>query len=382
MSVPVGYLATVALVAWCTGFALAAPSRPRVLAVVAFWSGLLLNEQPFLALVWLSAATALVFAQGDVASPAAWAAVALAAATSVGLVLLARRGLRARPVLDRALAEGFGAPVRTPAPRRRDLLRTLLVPLPVRPRGVERIADIPYGDAGRRHLLDVYRHRSRPGGRPALVYLHGGGYTGGGKDREARALLHRFAARGWVCVSVNDRLRPGAGLAEHLADARQVVAWVREHGAVHGADGDTVVVAGSSAGAHLAALLALAAEEPAHRAAAADTGPPVAAAVCLYGYFGAYYGMSGAETSPTARVHAGAPPFLVVHGDHDTLVPAADARRFVSALRQVSAAPVCHAELPGAQHSFDVLRSVRFDAVVDAVEVFAARVAETGGGGR
>src|SRR5690606_1427717 len=107
VSVPVGYLATVALVAWCTGFALAAPSRPRVLAVVAFWSGLLLNEQPFLALVWLSAATALVFAQGDVASPAAWAAVALAAATSVGLVLLARRGLRARPVLDRALAEGF-----------------------------------------------------------------------------------------------------------------------------------------------------------------------------------------------------------------------------------------------------------------------------------
>src|SRR5690606_38917813 len=66
VSVPVGYLATVALVAWCTGFALAAPSRPRVLAVVAFWSGLLLNEQPFLALVWLSAATALVFAQGDV----------------------------------------------------------------------------------------------------------------------------------------------------------------------------------------------------------------------------------------------------------------------------------------------------------------------------
>ncbi|HLU98319.1 MAG TPA: prolyl oligopeptidase family serine peptidase [Thermobifida alba] len=108
----------------------------------------------------------------------------------------------------------------------------------------------------------------------------------------------------------------------------------------------------------------------------------MAAAVCLYGYFGAYYGMSEAETSPTARVHADAPPFLVVHGDHDTLVPAADARRFVSALRQVSAAPVCHAELPGAQHSFDVLRSVRFDAVVDAVEVFAARVAETDGGGR
>lgn len=128
--------------------------------------GLLLNEQPFLALVWLSAATAPAFVQGDVASPAAWAAVALAAATALGLVLLARRGLRARPVLDRALAEGFGAPVRTPAPRRRDLLRTLLVPLPVRPRGVERIADTPYGDAGRGHLLDVYRHRSRPGGRP------------------------------------------------------------------------------------------------------------------------------------------------------------------------------------------------------------------------
>ena len=44
--------------------------------------------------------------------------------------------------------------------------------------------------------------------------------------------------------------------------------------------------------------------------------------------------------SPTHRVHAEAPPFLVLHGERDTLVPVADARRFVAALRAVSQSPV------------------------------------------
>ena len=70
----------------------------------------------------------------------------------------------------------------------------------------------------------------------------------------------------------------------------------------------------------------------------------------------------------------GAPPFFVAHGDRDSLITVDHARAFVDRLRRVSVAPLVYAELPGGQHGFDVFRSVRFEAVVDGVEAFAAAV--------
>ena len=60
------------------------------------------------------------------------------------------------------------------------------------------------------NLLDLYRHRSRPSGCPTLVYLHGGAFRSGRKNREARPLLYRLASQGWVCISANYRLSPAA----------------------------------------------------------------------------------------------------------------------------------------------------------------------------
>jgi len=65
------------------------------------------------------------------------------------------------------------------------------------------------------------------------------------------------------------------------------------------------------------------------------------------------------QASPDRRVTPDAPPMFVLHGMNDTLVPLAVARAFVERLRAVSAAPVASVELPGAQHAFDVLASVR-----------------------
>jgi acetyl esterase/lipase len=146
--------------------------------------------------------------------------------------------------------------------RRRPYSRLLFTPFPLRPRAVARAANIRYGDAGRRNMLDVYHHRSRSGAAPTLVYLHGGGYFSGRKDREARPLLHRLAGQGWVCVSANYRLRPSATFPDHLVDAKKVIAWAREHGREYGADPATVFVAGSSASGHLATLAALTPNEP------------------------------------------------------------------------------------------------------------------------
>jgi acetyl esterase/lipase len=83
-----------------------------------------------------------------------------------------------------------------------------------------------------------------------------------------------------------------------------------------------------------------------------------------------------AAASPLDRVRPDAPPFLVVHGDHDTLAPVADARLFVERLREVSSSEVFYVELRGAQHAFDVFGSPRTRRMVQATERFLFSVHE------
>ena len=221
-TVPIGYLVGVAFVAWCTLFALAAPrprrSSPRNLS---YWFAYLLNELPFVAFYWLLASTLLAVGQGDVDTPGGWAVFGLAVLTTVGLAVVAWRGLRARAAVDQALSEGLGAGWRSAidaglAARLRGrppLVRILFGPFFVRRRDVERIANLSYGDAGSSNLLDVYRHRSRPSGGPVLIHLHGGAFRSGRKNREARPLLYRLASQGWVCISANYRLSPAGDVS-------------------------------------------------------------------------------------------------------------------------------------------------------------------------
>jgi dipeptidyl aminopeptidase/acylaminoacyl peptidase len=76
------------------------------------------------------------------------------------------------------------------------------------------------------------------------------------------------------------------------------------------------------------------------------------------------------DASPLQQVRADAPPFLVIHGRNDTLVPVQEARLFAERLRAVSRAPVLYLELPGTQHAFDVFPSIRSAHVVRAVGRF------------
>jgi acetyl esterase/lipase len=200
-----------------------------------------------------------------------------------------------------------------------------------------------------------------------LVYFHGGGYVSGGKNWEARGLLHHFAQRGWVCISASYRLRPHADFEEHLADAHSAMAWARAHAREHGGNPTKVVMAGSSAGAHLTSLYALA-STPEER--------PVAA-VCLYGYYGRYYGRGADEktpSSPFALDASAAPAFLIAHGSLDSYTPASTARALGEKVKAQSSKPVVHVELPGGQHAFDLLRSWRLSAVIGALGALAAHL--------
>ena len=375
---PVGYLVGVIVVAVPTLFALV---PLRSVPNLSFRLGLLLNEVPIIGFYWLLFDTALAFAQGDINTTGGWATVGLAALTTAGLAAITRRGLQARSALEQAMAEALGADWRSAIDpelaarlrRHLPLARILLLPLSRRRRDVERVADIAYGDAGRRNLLDLYRHRAHPSGGPVLIHLHGGGYTQGHKNSQSLPLLYRLASQGWVCVSANYRLRPAARHPDHLIDLKKVIAWVRAHGQEYGADPALLFVSGSSAGAHMASLAALTPNDPAFQPGFEEADTSVTATIGLNGWYGGYYGQD-ATSSPLAHVRPEAPPFFIAHGDHDTVAPVEVARDFADTLGGVSTSPVVYAELPGAQHAFDLFGSLRFERVVDAVEAFTAWV--------
>jgi acetyl esterase/lipase len=85
---------------------------------------------------------------------------------------------------------------------------------------------------------------------------------------------------------------------------------------------------------------------------------------------GARYPDDFRAASPLFRVRRDAPPFLVIHGRNDTLVPVAEARAFAARLREASKNPVAYAELPGAQHAFDIFPSIRSAYVLRGVDYF------------
>jgi acetyl esterase/lipase len=385
---PIGYLTTTVVFATCVGFAIAAPhpqhSRPWRLS---FWLAYVVNEVPFLVFFVLAANTALAAADGDLVTPGGIAGGAIAGLTGVGLVVVVARARRARATLDAALIDGLpgrGAPtsrLRGLAAVRR-WARVVLWPFPwwFHP-GTVRISNVAYSPGGRAHRLDVYRPRRRPPTGPILLQLHGGAFRGGRKSLESRPLVHRLARHGWVCMSANYRVGRGVEFPDHLIDVKHAIAWAKEHAAELGADPDQLYVAGSSAGGHLACTAAFTPNDPRFQPGfeAADTS--VTAAISFYGYYGSI-ATRGLPSSPGDYVTAAAPPVFVLHGDRDTLVIVEDARAFVRHLRATSDGPVVYAELPGAHHDFDLFHSIRFEAVIDAVEVFAAAVAARAHDGR
>ena len=332
------YVWNVAVVGWGVVCAL---TRWRWLGVIASYPAFVVGQLPLLAAYLVIVYTVLALVDHDFASPSGAAAGGFAALVMVGIVVLIGWELRARAVIGHAM--GMGGPH-----RRRPWLAILTAPVPLGGRRALRVRDIPYGDDDRQRL-DVYRPRGDGSGRPVLLHLHGGGFRSGAKTREARPLIRQLTAAGWVCVSADYRLQPHATLRDQVADASAAIAWVRELAGEYGGDPTALFVTGSSAGAYLAVR------------AIFGGASGVAGVIGRYGYYGGL--------TPTGDV----PAMLILHGTHDLLVPAADARRFADRVRAVSSRPVVYAELIGAGHPFDMFASVRESAVAEAVEAFAAK---------
>lgn len=378
---PVGFLITAGLMALGMAASVWQPFRSGLLGLVTWVVSAIPNEAPLLVFYYLLASTWLAFSQGDLHGPRVWVALGLAAAPLAAMPVLVRRSLRAAPAIEQAFDRAIGprwrhaGAVQSIAPKP-PWGRILFAPLPLFHPGVTRMSNIRYGDAGRRNRLDLYRRRGGASGAPVLIHLHGGGFSfaPGRRSFYARRLLFRLARQGWVCISATYRLQPAATFPDELIDVKKVIAWARARASEYGGDPDRIVLVGSSFGARLATLAGFTTNDPAFQPGFEQADTSVMAVVGLYGYYGPVASRRSLPSSPFDYAERGSPALLIVHGDQDTFTSAKRARMLAERARNASANPVVYVELPGAQHSFDLFTSIRFEAVIDGIEAFAASI--------
>lgn len=377
--------------------------RPGPVATVSFFAGWLTCELAAHHLAWQMLATLVFVWMGALDSPQGLVAMGLSVLSWASLARLVQRGHHAWEVTEAALEEGLAPNATAGEPRSagRVPVRAIARPFHMHHPDVVVERDVPFHDVGLTTLcVDVYAPRQRPAGGPLLLFFHGGAWILGFKQYQALPMMHRLAAAGWICMSFDYRLSPRATFPDHLIDVKHAIAWAKEHAADYGGDASFVAVSGNSAGAHLASLAALTWDDATLQPGFEEADTRVDACVALYGVYdiagrfdhwrngtlawvleNLVMKTSRAESpdryrrgSPIDHARADAPPFLVVHGARDTVVPTGEARQFVRALREAGAKPVVYLEVPDAQHAFDVFRSVRGHHTLRAVSDFLVTV--------
>ncbi len=308
--------------------------------------------------------------------------LAMLGVSLVGLGALMSRNARS----VRLLRPGIATPVFEEA------LPATLTGRPVpTPPDLEQLDELPYGEAG---TFDLVRSRRRTPRAPLFVYVHGGGWTGGGPQKQARRMYHSLAREGWTVAALRYPLAPAATISDQVRAIKQAIHHFRTEAEHYGIDPGRIVLSGSSAGGHLASLAALSTSEEFHDGLEpADVS--VAACIPMYGIYdmanrfktrpdwpyvdrdvmrGSYHEKPDEfhAVSPIDHVRADAPPFLVIHGTHDSLVPIAEAEVFVAAAEQTGA-DVDFVRVLGAQHGFDAVSSAVSRHTAALVTTWAGR---------
>jgi acetyl esterase/lipase len=263
-------------------------------------------------------------------------------------------------------------------------------------------SSVRYGDHPAQ-LLDVWRRPDLPPDAPVLLFVPGGAWVQGSRVLQGHTMLHHLVKQGWVCLTMDYRVSPVHRWPRHVADVNAAVAWARANVDKFGGNRDFVAIAGCSAGGHLAALVGLTPGDAAFRGElAADADTSVDAVVGIYGRYDwedrstperdrfvdflerivvrkriARHPEVFRDASPIARVHRNAPPFLVIHGSKDSVIPVEQARSFVERLRDVSHSMVGYLELPGAGHGYDLIDAERAGAAAHAASLFLNQVYRT-----
>ena len=220
------------------------------------------------------------------------------------------------------------------------------------PEGARALRDLQYIPGGHeRQKLDLYLPAEQPaakGGKlPLVIWVHGGAWLGGSKD-QCPAL--RFLREGYAVASVNYRLSRHAIFPAQIEDVKAAVRWLRAHAREHGIDPDRFGAWGASAGGHLVALLGTSGDvKEFEKGPHLDVSSRVQAVCDFFGptdlpRMSAFPSTMNhdapdspesllvggpiqerkelaAKANPIAYVTADDPPFLILHGDKDPLVP-------------------------------------------------------------
>jgi acetyl esterase/lipase len=347
--------------------------------------------------------------RGDFRGPRGRFALVLTAIAWALLWLIQRRNVASEPYFEVPLRDALGddyaeiAAISQPARRRRH------IGMPpnelVRRRYVERTGTVQYGPHSRVNFADIWRRSDLPrdGKAPVLLQVPGGAWAIGMRRPQAYPLLSHLAERGWVCVSIDYRVSPRHTWPDHIVDVKRALAWIRANIAEYGGDPDFIAITGGSAGGHLAALAALTPDDPQYQPGFEDVDTSVVAAVPIYGRYD-WFTTKGSgrkefiaflqkfvvkkrfgdnrqvyvDASPIKRLRPDAPPFFILHGKDDSIIPVPEGREFADAIRDVSTSVVAYAEIPHAQHAFDFYYgSPRARYTAQAVEQFLSWVHAT-----
>lgn len=234
------------------------------------------------------------------------------------------------------------------------------------PPGVALETDIVFGQGGAETLkLDLTRPVKGKGPFPALVFVHGGGWKGGSRQM-FRPQMFPYSRAGIVCISVDYRLAPQYKFPAQLEDVKCAVRWLRANAAKYHIDPNRIGAVGASAGAHLVGLLGTTAQEKQWEGQGGH-GEQSSAVCAVIGLAGPYDLLTGYQNSvhqnpkegaavrslleeflggtlqqvlaqyhaasPVNHVQKGQPPFMLVHGTNDTLVPIEQSEIFARKLK-------------------------------------------------
>lgn len=261
------------------------------------------------------------------------------------------------------------------------LSNSLLAQLPA---GIQRQKDIAYIDGGdEAQKLDLYLPE-KPSDKPLplIVHIHGGGWRGGNKFPCPVAAM---VLKGYAVASVGYRFSQKAIFPAQIQDCQAAIRWLRAHAKQFNFDIDHLGAVGSSAGGHLSTLVGTSGGQKAFPPIGGylDLSDRVQAVIDIYGpadfstvmqqaaedknvknifAFNTpsdpYASLIGTKlddkakadaVSPVHYVSKNSPPFLILHGTHDTLVPYAQSIQFEAALK-AQGVPVWLQTLPGAGH--------------------------------
>jgi acetyl esterase/lipase len=248
-----------------------------------------------------------------------------------------------------------------------------LAQAPSLPEGTKLLRDLAYVPGGHeRQKLDLYLPAKAEGKLPVVVWVHGGGWEGGNKDRCPAV---PFVPRGYAVASLNYRLSQHAPFPAQIEDCKSAIRWLRAHAAEYHLDPDRFGVWGASAGGHLVALLGTSGgtkeldgqngnlDQPSRVQAVVDWFGPTDLVKILSGRPGNAEGpvtrlLGGPiadkkdlaiRANPIPYVAKNTPPFLIMHGDKDPTVPYNQSELLAEAL-QKAGVEVTLVKLEGAGH--------------------------------